>query len=88
MKVTNLMEQIVEDVMEEHWKNLKIECTCQLCKNDILAVTLNALSPRYVAHDKGRVIVKARMMDEQMQADVLREIARAANIVSAKPSHE
>ncbi|TCP52421.1 competence protein ComFB [Tumebacillus sp. BK434] len=88
MKVTNLMEQIVEEVLDEQWHYLNVSCPCELCKNDILAVTLNALPPRYVAHDRGRVIVQARMMQEQMKADVLREIARAAGIVSTKPSHQ
>lgn len=88
MKVTNLMEQIVGEVLDEQWQNLNLSCTCEICKNDILAVTLNALPPRYVAHDRGRVIVQARMMHEQMKADVLREMARAAGIVGAKPSHQ
>jgi competence protein ComFB len=88
MKVTNLMEQIVEKVLEEQWKSLNMQCSCEICRNDILAFTLNALPPRYVAHEKGRVIVQAGMVNEQLKADVLREIARAVSIVSAKPSHE
>ncbi|ASS75817.1 hypothetical protein CIG75_13000 [Tumebacillus algifaecis] len=88
MKVMNLMEQIVEEVFDEHWQNLKIVCSCQICKNDMMAVALNALPPRYVAHNKGRAIVQARMMHEQMKADVLLEVTRAAILVGTKPSHE
>ncbi|KEO82028.1 late competence development ComFB family protein [Tumebacillus flagellatus] len=87
MKVINLMEQIVEDVLVEHWNNLRLPCDCEICKNDVLALALNALPTRYVSNDKGRMIVQARMMNEQYQADVLRELSRAACVVAVKPSH-
>lgn len=87
MKVINLMERIVEEVLEEQWRHLHMPCACELCKNDVMALSLNALPTRYVSNDKGRMIVSARMMDEQYQADVLREISRAAVVVASKPSH-
>ncbi|PWK12856.1 late competence development ComFB family protein [Tumebacillus permanentifrigoris] len=87
MKVVNLMERIVEEVLATQWNHLRMPCACDLCKNDVMALALNALPTRYVAHDKGRMIVLVRMMDEQYQADVLREISRAAVIVASKPSH-
>ena len=87
MRVVNLMERITMDVLEEHWQNVKMPCHCDICKNDVLALALNMLPTRYVTNDKGRLIVQLRLSDEQSCADILREIAKAAIIVGAKPSH-
>jgi competence protein ComFB len=88
MGVTNYMERVVSDVLEQHWEHLNMPCCCEICKNDILALTLNRVPARYVSNEKGRLIVQATMMEEQLVADVLREIARAAAIVGANPSHK
>ncbi|HEU4964523.1 MAG TPA: late competence development ComFB family protein [Bacilli bacterium] len=88
MGVVNYMERVVEDVLEQQWEHLHLKCSCEVCKNDILALTLNRVPTRYVSNDKGRLIVQATMMEEQLLADVLREIARAVLVVSEKPSHE
>ncbi|MBL0388772.1 late competence development ComFB family protein [Tumebacillus sp. ITR2] len=87
MKVVNLMERVVEAALEQQWKHLRMPCDCEICKNDVLALTLNALPTRYVSNDRGRMIVQARMMDEQYQADVLREMSLASEVVAKKPSH-
>lgn len=88
MGVVNYMERVVEEVLTQQWGQMNLTCTCGICKNDVLALALNRLPTRYIANDKGRMIMQATMMDEQLLADVLREIAKAAAVVSAKPSHE
>jgi competence protein ComFB len=87
MGVKNVMEQVVMNVMRRQWENLNMPCSCSVCQDDVLALTLNAIPPRYASNDKGRLIIKVNMMEEQMIADVLRELARASRIVSRKPSH-
>jgi competence protein ComFB len=88
MKVINLMESVVEMVLEKQIDFLQMNCTCDQCKNDVLALALNALPTRYVSTMRGHTIQRAKLMDEQTLADVLREISKAAVIVSAKPSHD
>lgn len=87
MEVRNLMEQLVVEVLEKQGASLHIPCDCSVCKNDILALTLNALPTRYVAHERGQTIQRALFLDEQVKADVLRELARSVSIVAANPSH-
>jgi competence protein ComFB len=88
VNVINLLEPVVEQMLEEQWGQLGVTCSCELCKIDCLALTLNALPPRYVTNQRGQTIQRAKLMEEQVHADILRELARAALIVSQKPSHD
>lgn len=87
MNVMNLMEQVVVEVLDKQGNQLHMTCTCQVCKNDIMALALNRLPVRYVAHEKGQAIQRALFLDEQVRADVWRELSHAVSIVSANPSH-
>ena len=87
MRVENLMERIIAEMLDEQWSNINMPCHCDVCKTDVLALALNMLPARYVTKDMGRMIVLLRMSEEQACADILREIAKAGIIVGAKPSH-
>ena len=88
MKVVNLMEQFAGEVLGKQWEYLNLPCRCDICKADVLAITLNNLPTRYVTNLKGSLIVRASFQDDQYLADMLREIAKAVMIVAARPSHE
>ncbi len=88
MGVTNVMEQVVTDVMQRQWENLNMPCSCSICQDDVLALTLNKVPPRYASNHKGKLIIQVNMTDEQMVADVLRELAYASKIVARKLSHD
>ncbi|MGZ4123883.1 MAG: late competence development ComFB family protein [Tumebacillaceae bacterium] len=87
MEVKNLMEDVVAEVLDKQWNQLNVPCGCNVCRNDILALTLNQLPTRYVAHEKGQAIQRALFLDEQVRADVLRELAHSVTVVGANPSH-
>lgn len=87
MKVLNLMESVVSEVLDAQMNHLQMNCTCEQCKNDVFAITLNMLPTRYVSSTRGQTIQRAKLMDEQTLADILREISKAATIVSNNPSH-
>ena len=82
----NLMEDIV-------MQNLDIVmaaeggCTCDACKSDVVAYTLNHLKPHYVATRQGRLIVKLKSCELQSRADVVAAISEAAVMVSKTPRH-
>lgn len=88
MGVVNVMERVVTEVMQQQWENLNMPCSCSICQDDVLALTLNRIPPRYASNNKGVLIIQVSMTDEQMTVDVLRELARAAATVSRKLSHE
>ena len=82
----NLMEDIV-------MQNLDIVmaaeggCTCDACKSDVVAYTLNHLKPLYVATRQGRLMVKLKSCELQSRADVVAAISEAAVMVSKTPRH-
>lgn len=82
----NLMEDIVlqnlDTVMEAEGG-----CTCEACKADVVAYTLNHLPPHYVATDHGRLMVKLKSYELQSRADVVAAISEAAVMVAKSPRH-
>lgn len=82
----NLMEDIV-------MQNLDIVmaaeggCTCDACRSDVVAYTLNHLKPHYVATRQGRLMVKLKSCELQSRADVVAAISEAAVMVSKTPRH-
>ena len=83
----NLMEDIV-------MQNLDIVmaaeggCTCDACKSDVVAYTLNHLKPHYVATRQGRLMVKLQSYTSQSRADVLSALSEAASLVAQSPRHD
>ena len=62
-------------------------CTCDACKSDVVAYTLNHLTPHYVATRQGRLMVKLQGYEMQSRADVIAAISEAALMVSKSPRH-
>ena len=86
MEYRNLMEDIVlqnlDSVMAAGGG-----CTCDACKSDVVAYTLNHLTPHYVATRQGRLMVKLQSYELQSRADVVAAISEAAVMVSRNPRH-
>ncbi len=84
--VKNYMEVLAEDMIDEVLRQTDA-CGCDICRNDILAIALNSLKPRYVTSDKGETISKLLNWDQQVCADVTAALNRGAIIVSKNPRH-
>ena len=86
LEYRNLMEDIVlqnvDTVMAAEGG-----CTCDACKSDVVAYTLNNLAPHYVATRQGRLLVKLKSYELQSRADVVAAISEAAVMVSKNPRH-
>ena len=52
---------------------------------DIMAIILNRLPARYVVTGKGWIMTKIKETEVQFQADILREMVRAIEIVKTNP---
>ncbi|WLD94815.1 late competence development ComFB family protein [Alkalihalobacillus sp. AL-G] len=87
MNVMNVMELLAMDCMERNWNNLPLKCKCEICMQDVYAITLNKLKPRYVSKEKGYAYVKAQHLDEQSKVNILNEMIKASNLVNHSPSH-
>ncbi|MDU0202359.1 MULTISPECIES: late competence development ComFB family protein [Paenibacillus] len=88
MPVFNAMETIVVNMFDEFQKNYELKCDCNKCKDDMLALALNKIPPRYTSSEKGALFVKGIYINPQLQSDVMRELMEAANIVADHQHHE
>lgn len=87
MLVTNYMEIAVDHVLPNLLKAFEGICTCERCKLDMKAIALNKLKPHYVATRKGELYTKVDEMDGQFEADVMKALIDAIQIVSKNPRH-
>lgn len=62
-------------------------CTCPICRNDLIALALNNLPPRYVNTEKGSLFSKLDTLSFVSQAQVTTAIANAAEIIKKYPKH-
>ena len=88
MKLLNLMEDEVICTIDKILKEKQDICTCDKCKLDIAAIALNNLKPKYVVVEKGEVYSEVNTLNYQLDADLIKEIVKAIDIVGANPHHE
>nr|WP_272879086.1 late competence development ComFB family protein [Clostridium sp. Cult2] len=84
----NLMEDEVLYAINRILKDKEDICTCNKCKLDIAALTLNNLKPKYVVTEKGELYGKVNTLNYQFDADLITEIVKAIEIVRNEPRHE
>ena len=87
MPVINLMETVIQDLFDQYQKKHALKCNCSHCKEDILALVLNRMPPKYVSSHKGEVYIKTFILNQQLQMDVMKELIRAVKIVEENPRH-
>lgn len=84
----NHMEDIVDLELPIVLARYTDICKCPKCVDDIKAIALNKLAPRYVVTSKGLVYTKINELVNQFEADVTIVIVIAIKIVSQNPRHE
>ena len=89
--ILNYTEIVVKELFEEtlnfYIKKTGVICTCKMCRDDILASTLNCLPPHYVTSQTGMVIMKATFNVATNRQQVISTIIEAIYRVSKKPNH-
>lgn len=85
--VHNVMEDLVRAEIDENLDSLGI-CTCPVCQRDLLTLTLNNVTPRYVTSEKGEAITKAvQMASREEKIKLLTEVTYYAQMVRQRPHH-
>lgn len=91
MEFKNYLEEVVQevlnDVLEKYLARQEDLCACQKCRNDIAALALNYLPPKYTVTDLGRIYTKLEITRAQFRVDVVKELARAIEKVRLAPRH-
>ena len=85
-KYENMMESIVEEEWQVMAPGLDC-CTCEDCRNDMIAWALNQLPPKYVVTQAGGAISKADTLRIQHLTDVRTALLQAAQMVNENPRH-
>lgn len=86
MRVYNVMELVVRDVLQEYKDQLNMTCTCDRCMKDVLALTLNKTQPQYIVDEANSAYVRAvHQADRQGATAILTKVAWAAGVVSQSP---
>lgn len=89
MTIYNFMEVEVRYNLKNVLNKYPNSCKCERCINDILAITLNNLPPKYISRPMGEVSSKLiSQLEGQFTADILRELTKAAEIVTKNPKHD
>lgn len=86
-EMINKMEMAVQLVMEDILPAQPDLCSCQRCRMDIIALTLNTLPPRYVVSFFGDIMTQFDLETFQWKADVMVAVIRAIEVVRKKPRH-
>ena len=86
MPVYNVMEEVVQAVLQQYEKELKLNCNCDRCKDDIMAIALNQLKPQYIVEEKYNPYIRVNhVADRQGATNILSTVVKAASLVSESP---
>lgn len=88
MNLINTMERAVTAQLEDIQDRFPNICWCPRCRNDILALALNALPPRYVVSEEGGVYARTAELRQQYRTDITVALIQAITIVQAHPRHQ
>jgi CheY-like chemotaxis protein len=84
--IHNVMEDLVRLEIDENIDTLGI-CPCPICRKDLMTLTLNHVSPKYVSTEKGAIMSKVGGNARVERIKLLAEIAHYAQMVKERPRH-
>ncbi|MCM1022975.1 MAG: late competence development ComFB family protein [Prevotella sp.] len=87
MAVVNVMESIVRERLEFLLQGHDC-CKCDKCIDDMMALSLNELRPKYVNSHKGELFSRLDTTKYQNTIDIDVAITKAISMVSSKPQHK
>lgn len=82
-QLVNLMEGFVESRIDEAMQKFNC-CTCEKCRKDVLAITLNKLQPYYVIEEDLNL---RDQKEKERAAEVAAALVKAILAVKAHPNH-
>ncbi|MCL1982334.1 MAG: late competence development ComFB family protein [Clostridiales bacterium] len=84
--MTNILEEVLR-LEATTIMNSYDMCCCDRCTNDVIAITLNNMPPKYVVSRKGSLFAKIASYGMQYRTDLYSKLAEACAIVSKSPNH-
>lgn len=88
MAILNVMEELVNNKIQEMLPDTDC-CTCEKCLDDVRALALNKLAPKYVSTSKGELFSRLNSEKEkQYTIDLNIAVLSALEFVSSHPRHD
>lgn len=86
------MKNALEDLVRSTYESLLARhpeyCTCEKCRDDVLALALNQSRPRYTVGDPlGAALTRVALEQDQTRAEVAVVVFDAMRRVAANPRH-
>ncbi|MDR0569627.1 MAG: late competence development ComFB family protein [Clostridiales Family XIII bacterium] len=85
--LVNISELLTQEMMPSVMEKMGV-CKCDLCASNVMALTLNALPPRYVTTDVGKQYSQLSLYKSQHELDLLQALTKACLKVKAFPRHD
>ncbi|GAB6156259.1 late competence development ComFB family protein [Desulfosporosinus burensis] len=86
-ELKNHTEIVVQQALQDYLRINQLSCSCERCQADIMAHALNRLPARYYVSSRGEIMTQWESQALPDQARIMSEVVRAAQQVSATPSH-
>ncbi len=88
MQARNIMEDIVKKYLDEMLALRFDICTCEICRQNVIAYALSRLPAKYVTTDSGAIHTIIEQVRVEQSSLILKELMKAINVIAKKPRHK
>ncbi len=88
MSLKNFMEDVVKEVFQDVKKARSDFCSCDRCREDVIALALTNIKGRYATTPEGEIFARVEQSDRQVRTDALLAVMQAVDVVSKNPKHD
>ncbi len=82
------VKRVLPGILKEYLKSSPGTCTCDICQEDIIAMTLNELPPHYAVSLAGEIFTDVGLELIGGKAQIVSVITKNIKKVSDKPRHK
>lgn len=82
----NVMQVLVEEKAPKYIEMFGL-CSCKRCLEDVKAITLNHLPPKYVVLERGDMIPRLTVYEGKFSSDITAQLLQACKLVMDRPHH-
>lgn len=82
----NVMQVLVEEKAPKYVQMFGL-CTCKRCMEDVKAITLNHLPPKYVVLEPGDRVPRLTVYEGKYSSDITAQLLQACKLVMERPHH-
>lgn len=82
----NVMQVLVEEKAPKYVQMFGL-CSCERCMEDVKALTLNNLPPKYVVVERGDMIPRLTVYEGKFSSDITAQLLQACKLVMERPHH-